>query len=79
MTLHSSPCLSPKMLNNPYIMQHHRSSPRRFTKAHPCPICGGHDGLSRGEGVRCFGYYDSQGKYARCTREDRAGGLPQND
>ena len=52
--------------------------PRRFTRAHPCPICGGHDGLARGRGVRCFGYLDASGEYARCTREDRAGGLPQN-
>lgn len=52
--------------------------PRRFTKADPCPVCGGHDGLGRGQGVRCFGYLDSGGRYARCTREERAGGLPPN-
>ena len=54
------------------------NTPRRFTKANPCPVCGGHDGLSRHQGVRCFGYYDSSGGYARCTREDRAGSLRQN-
>lgn len=54
------------------------SAHRRFTKTHPCPICGGHDGLVRGRGVRCFGYMDTSGRYARCTREDQAGGLPQN-
>jgi hypothetical protein len=48
----------------------------RFTKSHPCPICGGHDGLARGHGVRCFGY--RSGDYARCTREEHAGSLPQN-
>ena len=52
------------------------SALRRFTKSHPCPICGGHDGLARGQGVRCFGY--RSGDYARCTREDHAGSLPQN-
>jgi hypothetical protein len=51
---------------------------RRFTRAHPCPICGGHDGLARGQGVRCFGYLDASGDFARCTREERAGGLRQN-
>jgi hypothetical protein len=51
---------------------------RRFTKSHPCPVCGGHDGLGRGQGVRCFGYYDHAGTYARCTREEQAGSLPQN-
>jgi hypothetical protein len=50
--------------------------PLRFTKSHPCPVCGGHDGLARGQGVRCFGYRSAD--YARCTREEHAGGLPQN-
>ena len=52
----------------------HAASPQ----SHPCPICGGHDGLGRGQGVRCFGYYDRSGSYARCTREEHAGSLPQN-
>lgn len=52
--------------------------PCRFTRAYPCPICGGHDGLARGQGIRCFGYLDASGEFARCTREDRAGGLRQN-
>jgi hypothetical protein len=51
---------------------------QRFTKSHPCPICGGHDGLVRGQQLRCFGYRDDSGTYARCTREERAGELPQN-
>jgi hypothetical protein len=54
------------------------TTPRRFTKARPCPVCGGHDGLGRGLGVRCFGYLDETGAYARCTREEKAGGMPQN-
>jgi hypothetical protein len=52
--------------------------PRRFTQTHPCPVCGGHDGLARGCGLRCFGYLDRTGRYARCTREGHAGSLPQN-
>ena len=51
--------------------------PRRFTKDRPCPVCGGHDSLGRGQGVRCFGYLDDTGAYARCTRRE-AGGLPCN-
>ena len=54
------------------------SRPRRFTASHPCPVCGGHDALTRGQGLRCFGYYDRSGQYARCTREEYAAGLPQN-
>ena len=67
-------CLSRKMLNNPPIMTRRRT-PRRFTRTDPCPICGGHDGLGRGQGVRCFGFFDDSGNYARCTREERAGSL----
>jgi hypothetical protein len=54
------------------------SKPHRFTASHPCPICSGHDGLARGQSVRCFGYLDRTGDYARCTREEMAGKLPQN-
>jgi hypothetical protein len=65
------------MLNNLHIMVH--ATPlRRFTRTNPCPICGGHDALGRGQGLRCFGYYDSRGEYARCTREAHAGALTQN-
>jgi len=63
------------MLN---LLEHMAKPPRRFTKTDPCPVCGGHDALGRGQGIRCFGYYDGTGKYARCTREERAGGIPQN-
>lgn len=48
---------------------------RRFTSRRPCPICGGHDGLPRGQGVRCSGFLSSDGRYAQCTREEKAGGL----
>jgi hypothetical protein len=52
------------------------STPLRFTKSFPCPICGGHDGLARGQGIRCFGFLS--GNYARCTREEHSGKLAQN-
>lgn len=52
-------------------------SPRRFTAARPCPICGGHDRLQRGQGTRCGGFLSSDGAYAHCTREERAGTLTQ--
>ena len=71
-------CLSTKRRNMLNLLEHMTKPPRRFTKTDPCPICGGHDALGRGQGVRCFGYYDGSGKYARCTREERAGGMPQN-
>ena len=73
-----SGCLSCKMLNNLHIMSRDHAPPRRFTKTDPCPVCGGHEGAVRGRGLRCFGYYDGSGKYARCTREEHAGSLPQN-
>ena len=72
-----SSCLSAKMPNNRHIMAPQRSH-RRFTPSHPCPICHGHEGGARGRGVRCFGYLDSRGEYARCTREEYAGSLPRN-
>lgn len=50
----------------------------RFTKQRPCPICGGHRDLAQGHGTRCYGWMDSTGAYARCTREERAGEIDQN-
>jgi hypothetical protein len=72
-----SGCLSAKMPNNRHIMAPQRPH-RRFTPSRPCPICHGHEGGARGRGVRCFGYLDSRGEYARCTREEHAGSLPRN-
>lgn len=48
---------------------------QRFTRDNPCPICGGHDGLPRGKSVRCSGFMSSNGRFAHCTREDKAGDL----
>lgn len=51
------------------------SPSQRFTARNPCPICGGHANLPAGRGVRCYGFLGADGRYAHCTREDRAGGL----
>jgi hypothetical protein len=50
------------------------SSPQRYTRDQPCPICGGGNDDPRGQGVRCTGF--QSGDYARCSREEHAGGLP---
>lgn len=47
-----------------------------FTTSNPCPVCGGHERLPRGHGKRCHGFTDSTGRYARCAREELAGGIP---
>lgn len=49
---------------------------QRFTKARPCPICGGGDNDVRGKERRCHGYLSSDGSYAHCSRENHAGSLP---
>jgi 5S rRNA maturation endonuclease (ribonuclease M5) len=53
-------------------------SSQRFRKAHPCPICGGHDDAPRGQGVRCYGFLSHDGTFAHCTSEDFAGALAKN-
>lgn len=55
------------------IAPERRSSPTR-----PCPICGGHDRLPRGNGERCYGFLSEDGRWAHCTRDEHAGGLEQN-
>jgi hypothetical protein len=52
------------------------SPEQRFTKRHPCPICGGHDTAPRGQGVRCFGFRSEDSEWARCTREEHRGAAP---
>lgn len=52
-------------------------SSQRFSRQHPCPICGGYDSMPRGNGKRCSGFLSSDGLYAHCSREELAGGLPQ--
>ncbi len=51
---------------------------QRFSKAHPCPICGGYDQQRRGVGKRCHGFLSDDGRYAHCTREEFAGALERN-
>ncbi|MDA1228972.1 MAG: DUF3854 domain-containing protein [Chloroflexi bacterium] len=46
----------------------------RHSRQDPCPICGGHPGLAKGQGIRCAGI--SMDRVAYCTREQYAGGLP---
>jgi len=50
-------------------------SVERFTPAHPCPVCGGHERLPRGKGIRCAGFLSSDGRFAHCSREEHASGL----
>jgi hypothetical protein len=51
---------------------------QRFTKAHPCPICGGHDAKERGAGERCYGFMSSDGEWSHCSREEYAGSIDLN-
>ena len=51
---------------------------QRFRRDHPCPVCGGHEGLPQGEGRRCYGFMSIDGLYSHCTREDYASNLEQN-
>jgi AAA domain-containing protein len=52
------------------------SAAHRFSVMQPCPVCGGHDALPRGEGIRCAGFRSNDGRWGHCTREEYAGGLP---
>ena len=52
---------------------------QKFTKIRRCPICGGFEGAVRGKGLRCVGFLSVDGKYARCTREEHAGGAPLDE
>lgn len=52
---------------------------QRFTREHPCPICGGSSHDPRGHGVRCYGFGSEDGQWAHCTREEHAGSLEQNE
>ena len=53
-------------------------SSQRFKPDRPCPVCGGHLNLPRGEGRRCYGFLSDDGRYAHCTREEHAGNLVRN-
>lgn len=51
------------------------SSNQRFTPRNPCPVCGGHERLPRGQGKRCFGFLSADG-WVHCSRAELAGPLP---
>ena len=51
----------------------------RFTRASRCPICGGADSDPRGHEKRCSGFLSDDGGWARCTREEHAGGADLDD
>lgn len=50
----------------------------RFTAQDPCPVCGGHEHMPRGHGVRCYGFRTPAGDYAHCSRPELAGALPMD-
>lgn len=43
-------------------------SVKRHSAAQPCRVCGGHDKLPQGQGIRCFGFETDDG-WVHCTRE----------
>lgn len=51
---------------------------QRFTKRNPCPICGGWDEQSRGQGQRCWGFLSDDGRYVHCTRQEE-GSIKRNE
>ena len=55
------------------------SGQQRFHQSTPCPVCGGYNELPQGEGRRCYGFLSSDGLYAHCTREEKAGPIPQGN
>lgn len=48
---------------------------QRFTSSNPCPVCGGHQYLQQGRGIRCAGYLSGDGGYVHCSREEHATNL----
>jgi hypothetical protein len=52
---------------------------QRFSLSRPCPVCGGHDRATRGNGERCYGFLSNDGEWARCTREEFAGDAPLDE
>lgn len=51
---------------------------QRFRKGRPCPVCEGYDSLPKGQGIRCSGFMSEDGRYAHCSREERADRLQAN-
>jgi hypothetical protein len=46
----------------------------RFSRGHPCPVCGGSDSDRRGQGRRCHGFISGDGDWVHCSREEHGGG-----
>ncbi len=51
----------------------------RWSADFPCPVCGSHQNVARGQSERCWGYISSSSAVAYCTREEHAGGLKAED
>jgi len=51
----------------------------RYTAKNPCPICGGHPGLPKGQGTRCAGFLSEGEEWVGCTREQFSGHLALNE
>ena len=47
----------------------------RYSAKYPCPVCGGHDQMERGKGLRCAGFVSDDPNWCRCTRPEHAGDL----
>ncbi len=55
------------------------SASQRYTKARRCPVCDGYEGAPRGKSRRCTGFLSEDGEWARCSREEFAGGAPLDE
>jgi putative DNA primase/helicase len=53
------------------------ASKRSHTASYPCPICKGHEGMPRGQGMRCHGY--TLGNVAYCARDQKNTGSAPYD
>lgn len=42
---------------------------KRHTASQPCPVCGGHEKLERGQGERCHGFYGTEG-WVHCSQRE---------
>ena len=51
----------------------------RYSARYLCPICGGHDQMERGKGLRCAGFISDDPDWARCTRAEHAGDLKPDE
>ena len=51
----------------------------RYSARYLCPICGGHDQMERGKGLRCAGFISDDPNWARCTRAEHAGDLKPDE